>query len=352
MLTFFPGPSKVAGHMADLYAQAFADDIAFISHRSKRFEESYAFTVAQIREKLAVPDDYRIFFLGSATEAWEVITQSLIGHSALHLHSGAFGAKWAEYARKLKPAVEEIAFGVNDDPALLLDRLRDEHEALCLTHNETSNATLLETSLLENARHRLGDRLLCMDATSSMAGISLPWQLADVWYASVQKCFGQPAGLSVLVCGPRAMAKAAEIGDTAHYNSLLTIAKHAENNQTSFTPNVLGIHVLGRHLALTQSVAEGEVALRARAARYYAFVEAHPLLAPLVTRTASQSPTVIAVEAAPETQARMKAAAQEAGMLLGSGYGPWKAGTFRIANFPAYTDEDQNRLLNVLDAIR
>lgn len=352
MLTFFPGPSKVADHMAGLYTQAFAEDIAFISHRSKRFEESYAFTVAQIREKLAVPADYQIFFLSSATEGWEVLTQSLIQQSALHLHSGAFGAKWAEYARKLKPGVDEVPFAVNEDPTLLLGHLRETHEALCLTHNETSNATLLETSLLEDARHRLGERLLCMDATSSMAGIALPWTLADVWYASVQKCFGQPAGLAVLVCGPRALAKAAAVGDTAHYNSLLTIAKHAENNQTSYTPNVLAIHVLGRHLALTQPVALAEAALRARAQRYYAFVDAHPLLRPLVTRTASQSPTVVAIEAAPETQARMKAAAQEAGILLGAGYGPWKASTFRIANFPAYTDADQDRLLTVLDTIR
>ena len=352
MLTFFPGPSKIAAHIPELYAAAFAEGLGAISHRSKQFEALYAHTVAQMRRAVGVPEGFGIFFLGSATESWEIITQSLIRSSALHLHSGAFGAKWLEYAQKLRPAVEGIGFEVDDDPAAVLPRLAARHESLCLTHNETSNATILPDSLLKEARHLLGNRLLCLDATSSMAGVALPWELGDVWFASCQKCFGQPAGIGVLICSPRAMEKAKALGEKAHYNSLLTLAAHAANHQTSFTPNVLAIAVLGRHLERMPPIAETEAAVRARAKRYYAFIESHPLLSPLVEREAFQSPTVIAVKAAPEAMARLKAAALAANMQLGSGYGPWKESTFRIANFPAYTAEDQNRLLQALSSVR
>jgi phosphoserine aminotransferase len=158
--------------------------------------------------------------------------------------------------------------------------------------------------------------------------------------------------LAVLVCSPRALAKAASFADTRYYNSLLTIAKHGEQNQNSYTPNVLAIYALGHHLALCPPVAESSQALQVRSNKYYEFVANHPLLTPLVERTASQSPTVLAVKASPEALARLKAAALAQNMQLGNGYGVWKETTFRIANFPAYTEDDQNRLLAVLAEVK
>jgi phosphoserine aminotransferase len=52
---------------------------------------------------------------------------------------------------------------------------------------------------------KIPDALIAVDATSSMAGVELDWQSADIWFASVQKCFGLPAGMAVMVCSPRAL---------------------------------------------------------------------------------------------------------------------------------------------------
>ncbi len=351
MLTFFPGPSKLPEYLPALYAEALAEGLGSISHRSAAFEAAYGHTVAQLTEKLDIPPGYRVLFAGSATECWEILAQSLIARSALHLHSGAFGAKWFEYARLLRPEVEGAAFSLQTDPTPLLARLQPHHEAVCLTHNETSNGTLLPTTVLERARQALGpDRLLLLDCTSSMAGVALPWHLGDVWFASVQKCLAQPAGLAVLVLSPRAIARAEALGDTRHYNSLLTLLHHARKNQTSYTPNVLAIAVLGRHLERCPGIAETEASIRARAEVYYNWLAQHPALAPLVASTALQSPTVVAVAASPATLASHKEAALAQGMRLGNGYGPWKESTYRIANFPAYTANDQARLLAALPA--
>jgi len=352
VVTFAPGPSKVPDHLSTLYTQAFQEGIPSISHRGPQFEAAFSNAVNQLREKLDVPADYKIFFVGSATEAWGIFHDSLVKHSALHLHNGAFGGKWAAYCKYYKPELTSIQYGPSEDPAPLLAHLRPEHEAICLTHNETSNATMLETSFLEASHAAMGpDRLVFVDVTSSMAGISLPWHLGDVWFASAQKCLAIPAGLAVIICGPRALAKAHEIG-AKHYNSIPVMEKYAANNQTSYTPNVLSIYILGQHLMRTAPVRESEVALYSRAARYYAAAEAHNLLTPLIKRKANQSPTVIAIEAKPDTLSRMKAAALSQGLMLGNGYIPWKDTTFRIANFPAYTDEDQARVLAVLESVQ
>ena len=351
MLTFFPGPSKLPDHLPALYAEALAEGLGSISHRSAAFEAAYGHTVAQLKLKLDIPESYHVLFAGSATECWEIMTQSLVARSALHLHSGAFGAKWYDYAKLLKLEVEGIGFNLNLDPTPLLAHLAPHHEALCLTHNETSNGTLLPNNVLAQARERLGpDRLLLLDCTSSLGGVALPWQLGDVWFASVQKCLGQPAGLAVLVLSPRATARAEALAETRHYNSLATLLHHARSNQTSYTPNVLAITVLGRHLERSPGIAQTERDIRARAQVYYDWVARHPKLAALVSNGTVQSPTVVAIEAKPEVLASHKAAALAQGMRLGNGYGPWKDTSYRIANFPAYTAEDQARLLAALPA--
>jgi phosphoserine aminotransferase len=81
-----------------------------------------------------------------------------------------------------------------------------------------------------------------------MAGIKLDFRLADIWYASVQKCFGLPAGLGLLICSPGAIKQAEELGERNHYNSLTFMKEMMNKWQTPFTPNVLGIYLLMRVL--------------------------------------------------------------------------------------------------------
>lgn len=68
----------------------------------------------------------------------------------------------------------------------------------------------------------------------------------------------------------------------------------------------------------------------------------------LITNEQARSSTVMAVTAQEEFITRIKKAAEQAGMQLGGGYGPLKATSFRIANFPAITEEEFNRLLDFL----
>ncbi|MDZ7649122.1 MAG: hypothetical protein U5K54_19230 [Cytophagales bacterium] len=57
-----------------------------------------------------------------------------------------------------------------------------------------------------------------------MAGIESKFQSADVWFASVQKCFGLPAGLAVMVCSAHKYnIYMKSVNERKHYNSLAFI---------------------------------------------------------------------------------------------------------------------------------
>ena len=93
-----------------------------------------------------------------------------------------------------------------------------------------------------------------MDATSSMGGINLPWQEADVWFASVQKCIGIPAGLGILICSPKALKRATQLNKKVHYNDVLLMEENRKLFQTHYTPNVLSIYVLSSRLFMFLTV--------------------------------------------------------------------------------------------------
>ncbi|QHW00992.1 aminotransferase class V-fold PLP-dependent enzyme [Spirosoma endbachense] len=338
MITFYPGPSKVYPQVADYAAEAVREGIVSLNHRSAGFMDIVKETVRLLHDKLAIPADYHIALVSSATECWEIVTQSLTVQASLHPYSGAFGKKWAEYAYKIKPPIE-----------------LNEADVLCLVQNETSNGTQVTMETLAQFRRDFssneGSALIAVDSVSSMAGIQFDWTLADVWFASVQKCFGLPAGLAVLVYSPAALTRAQEIGENDHYNSLLFIHENFAKFQTPYTPNGLGIYLLMRVLQQIPPIAEVDAITKKRSAAWYSFFEQEMNTSPfrlLIDNPAERSDTVIAVEGSEAAIKAIKQAAQQAGITLGNGYGDWKTTTFRIANFPAITDDEIETLKQFL----
>ncbi|MBD2757358.1 aminotransferase class V-fold PLP-dependent enzyme [Spirosoma validum] len=340
MITFYPGPSKVYPQVADYAAEAVHQGIVSLNHRSAGFMEIVKETIQLLHQKLDIPADYHIAFVSSATECWEIVAQSLTAEASLHPHSGAFGKKWAEYAYRIKPPMN-----------------LSEADVLCIVQNETSNGTQVNMATLGQFRRDFSG-LIAVDAVSSMAGVTFDWTLADVWFASVQKCFGLPAGLAVLIYSPAALRKAEEIGENAHYNSLLFIHENFSKFQTPYTPNGLGIYMLMRVLQQIPPIASVSAITKKRATDWYAFVEneltgvngAEPRFNLLNRDAAIRSDTVIAVQGSEADIKAIKAAAQQAEITLGNGYGDWKNTTFRIANFPAITDEEIDTLKQFLKA--
>ncbi len=340
MITFYPGPSKVYEQVPQYVREAYAEGILSINHRSAEFVEISRQTIRLVKEKLAVPDDYTVFYASSATECWEMISQSLVRQRSYHVYNGAFGEKWFRYAQRLQPEASDHPF----DPQTALDVSAltppSGTEVMALTHNETSNGTAIHPAILRDIRQRFPEVTLAVDATSSLAGVALPIDQADVWYASVQKCFGLPAGLAVMICSPRALAQAQRVGERAHYNSLLYMQEQMQRWQTTHTPNVLGIYLLMRTLSARAEIETIDKQTHHRHQAWVNHLSSLPYLELLIRDPAVRSRTVTPVRADARIINQLRRAAQAAGITLGKGYGALKETTLRIANFPAITDAE------------
>jgi len=351
MISFYPGPSKVVPELKGYLGEAYESGILQVNHRSPEFVALMKRTVALLHEKLDIPKQYRIFFTSSATECWEIVGESFLHRTSLHLYNGAFGEKWFQYRKKLMSNALSLPYHFNRLPSLNQLRQFTDIGMLCLTQNETSNATQIRNRRISKLKKMFPNALTCVDATSSMAGQQLDWLAADIWFASVQKCFGLPAGLAVMVCSPRAVELAQSEGQNLHYNSLAFQAEMGEKFQTTYTPNMLNIFLLGKVMEARPPIAEVSKKLENRMVLFNEWLTHHGYQL-LVGTARVRSFTLTAVKGKPEKVEAIKKAAKEKGLLLGNGYGIWKPNTFRVANFPAITDAELERLKGFLNAQR
>jgi len=348
MITFAPGPSKVYDAVPQYLQDAYAQGILSANHRSAVFMNLYRDTEQLFREKLQVPADFTLLFTSSATESWEIISQSLVEQSSYHLYSGSFGKKWLEYAQYILPATQGQKLGANESIPVDQLQLGPDVDLIAVTQNETANASQVPMTVLKALAARYPEKMIAVDTTSSMGGIALDFSLADVWYASVQKCFGLPAGLGILLLSGKAKEKVARKGEKGRYNSLSFMLENAASYQTHYTPNVLGIYLLFRVLQDMDPIAQVDTRLRLRMETLEQTISQSAAFQLLVHNPATRSTTVAAISGEEQAIVAIKKAAEKEGMQLGGGYGPLKASSFRIANFPAITDAEFMRLVDFL----
>lgn len=334
MISFYPGPSRAHDQIPNYVKDAYRKGILSMNHRSEEFMTLCETTVILLKEKLNIPKSYTIYFTSSATECWEILAQSLIKKESLHIYNGAFGEKWFDYTKRIRPGAKAFSF----EPELEIDLKKikfPKSELICITQNETSNGTQVSDALISSIQKKYPKALIAVDATSSMAGIELNFSKADVWFASVQKCFGLPAGLAVMVCSPKAVERIKSIKENSHYNSLVFMNEMMNKWQTPYTPNVLGVYLLMRVVKDSKKIDSVHNKTEARAKAWEDFFNHGENLRLYIQNSNVRSRTVIAITGKTELLSEVKKKAKKKGFLLGEGYGKFKSETFRIANFPA-----------------
>src|SRR4051812_13634072 len=116
MISFYPGPSKLYPNVAGFMQHACEEGVLSINHRSKEFIALSKSAIQLTKEKLNIPGDYSVFYTSSATECWEIISQSLVRKQSFHIYNGAFGEKWYEYSRKINLDSRGLEFDVEGSP--------------------------------------------------------------------------------------------------------------------------------------------------------------------------------------------------------------------------------------------
>ena len=347
MVSFYPGPSKLIPHLEHYIQNALNEGILSENHRSDAFMQLHKLSISTLKKHLGIPEEYSIYFVSSATECWEILNQDLAALKSVHAYNGAFGEKWFHFNKSLNPSTSSsILFDKEEElPRTKIKALLPE--VINITQNETSNGTQVNNNTLALIRKENPNAFINIDATSSLGGQDLIISNADAWFASVQKCFGLPSGMALLICSKRIIEYCKTIPKT-YYNSIAKQEEQYQKHQTTHTPNTLDIYLLHKSLLNAISLEGISIQLEKQAQSWYSIFKNNNTFQLLIKNTTLRSSTIIAFNGDTEAIERLKKECRAKGFIIGNGYGEQKNNTFRIANFPAHTESEIQTLQNIL----
>ncbi len=351
---FTPGPSQLYPTVEKHIKTAFEENIPSISHRSARFHEIFQSAIKRIRKLLGVPNSYAIFFLSSATEAMERIIQNTVEKKSFHFVNGSFSKKFYQIGIDLgkNSCAENLEMGEWCDIKNV--RIIPDAELITFTQNETSTGVSIPIKDIESISVRHPKILIAVDIVSSVPYVNLPFEKLDCVFFSVQKGFGLPSGLGVLIVSPRAVEKANFLKNrglsTGSYHSFDALYKQYQKYQTPETPNVLNIYLLEKITKdmLHKGIQNIRNETDEKAALLYDFIESRTDFSLFVNNSQIRSKTTIVIST-PHGSQEIIQFAKNRGYILGSGYGEMKDRQIRIANFPAHNMKNLKKLLNIFN---
>lgn len=338
---FTVGPTQLHPVVPGAIRDALAIGLPSWSHRSAPARSDVGRTVEALRELLGIPEGHRVLFLSSATEAMERIVEGAVQQRSVHLVNGAFARRFRTIARNLGRDTEVLEVPDGEGFELEGVDLPPGAELVALTQNETSTGVALDPAGIAGLARRHRETLVAVDTVTATPLQPLELAAVDAAFFSVQKLFGLPAGLGVLVASPRLVERARErqargVG-VGGYLHLPALAEAADRNETVATPNSLAIHVLGR--VAESYLQRGLAELRRESATAAGRIEAAAAAAgwiPFPREERHRSRTVLVFEV-PGGSATVRSRLEQGGFPVASGYGPHRDTQVRIACFPVHS---------------
>lgn len=349
---FTVGPSQIYPTIPKHISNAIKEDILSLSHRGKEFKELYENTVVDLKKLLNIPDEYKIVFTSCALEAMERTIQGTVAETSFHIISGSFGKAWSKYAKELGKDV--ISLEIDSNNYSLEDiEIPKKTELICITQNDTSTGIWIPPQDIENLKKKYPEKLIAIDVVSSLPYVNINYKFADIAFFSVQKGFGLPAGLGVMIINPLALEKTEKLTRkgviTGSYHNLKRLAEKAEEFQTPETPNVLNIYLLNKVVNDMLKIGIDKIRQETdkKSRIIYDFFGNHKKYTPTINNVVLRSPTTIVINAEGESQ-KLRETLAKSGFIIGAGYGENKLNQIRIANFPAHTLKSVNSMLKAL----
>lgn len=350
---FTVGPSQIYPGITDEISVAVKKEILSLSHRSEEFHKLFDGVREKLRSVLGIPDTHEIFLINSGTEGMERVIENCVEKTSFHVITGTFGNRFYQSAIELnKDAVKvESAWGSGIELSTI--DIPKDTELLAVTHNDTSSGVCLDLKPIYDLKKERGDILIALDTVSSVPSIPIDFSLLDCVFFSVQKGFGLPAGLGVLIVSPQAMEKSFSLQkkgiSIGTFHNFPTLKASADKSETPETPNVLDLYLFDKVLGLL--LERGMESIRKitqqRAALLYELFDQSDLFEPIVTDPAVRSVTTLVVEV-PGGSVDLLEKAEAHGLVIGAGYGKFANTQIRVGNFPAHTQDDFEKLLDFL----
>ncbi|MDD5361962.1 MAG: aminotransferase class V-fold PLP-dependent enzyme [Ignavibacteria bacterium] len=347
---FTVGPTEMFPEIGEYFAEAFRQKLFSVSHRSKEFEKICADTNSALRKLMNIPDDFYVFFLSSATECMERSIENLVEKKSFHFINGFFAQRYYDVALQLK---KESAF-VKSDYGRGFDFansvIPSDTEMICITHNETSTGIALPLNYVYDLKKKHPGKILSLDIVTSVPYYDIDFNFVDVAFFSVQKGFGLPPGLGVMVCKKNLVEKTKLLQEKniniGTYNNFLKLARNADKNQTTMTPNIPAIFLLGKscELILQKDIGNVRNETDKKANLLYGFFDKHDTIKPFVKDTNLRSKTTLVLETELDVN-KIFEKVEYNGFVLSRGYGDFKDKHIRIGNFPVHKFEDVSNLI-------
>src|SRR6185369_12870969 len=245
---FTVGPSQLYPSVPTHIKTALKENIFSLSHRSKAFVAIYKEASDNLRKLLGIPTTHHVFFTSSALEGMERTIQNTVHKNSFHFVNGSFSREFWQIAVDLKKNAEraDIPNGEGFDfPTVTIPK---NTEVICIVQNETSTGVAIPMEHIYTVKKKHPSALIAIDVVSSIPYTTIDFSLIDIVLFSVQKGFGLPAGLGVLIVNDKALKKAALLEKKnvpiGSYHSFPKLFEFEQKFQTRETPNVSAIYLL------------------------------------------------------------------------------------------------------------
>ena len=281
-----------------------------MSHRSKMYIDIYDRAVADLRELMAIPDDYEVLFLqGGATQQFSAVPLNLmIKGKADYVDSGNFAHLAAEEGKRYGE-IHVVASSREDTYTYVPDLTNAPFDPDADYVHITSNNTIYGTRYVELPQVIPP---LVTDASSMILSEVMDVKRFGVIYAGAQKNIG-PSGLCVVIVRKDLLGHAMPICP-----KLLNWEVQAKAGSMYNTPNTWGIYVAG--LTFQWLKAQGGVAAMEqrnieKAALLYDFLDNSRLFKPTAQKKYRSHMNVTFVTGDPDKDAAFVKAATQAGLV-------------------------------------
>ena len=358
---FTVGPTELFPEIKKILIDAIDNKIFSLSHRSREFTDINKHTEIELKKLLNIPEDFYVFYVGSATESMERIIQNLVEKKSCHFVNGYFAERFYNVAKQLKkkPYLIKAKFGEGFD----FDKIKipADSELICLTQNETSTGVALNMQDIYKIKEKNPGKIVAVDVVTSVPFVRIDFKKIDCAFFSVQKGFGMPPGLGVIIIRKKCIEKTKYLKERncniGSFHNFISLAENAEKNQTAVTPNIPGIYLLGKVCELLNKKGiekiRKETIVKAEM-MYDAFPdsglgtgkEIRPFVQDKNLRSFT-TPVFNVNNGSDVIAGKMK----KKGFVISRGYRDFKDSQIRIGNFPMHKISDIKRLLEALKSI-
>lgn len=333
-----PGPTEVSQEILREQTRP------IIGHREKAFSKLYDGIKAKLAKFFELNEQCKPTVTTSSGTLWfDIVGRSIVKEKALVCVNGAFSERFGKTIRACGKKADfiEVEWGKAVKPDMIAEKLESgEYDTLAVCHNESSTGVrnpIHEIGKL--VRHDYADIILAIDSVSAMAGDkTLPAEIGcDIIFASTQKCFALPPGLTISLVTNNAVERAKEVPNRGSYTDLVTIFEYDKKHQTPFTPNISLFYALNKRMDLLLEETYDHVYQRHKQMAKYTQQWAKKNFA-LFPEPGYESITVTCVQnTTGKNVQELNQKLAEKNYMISNGYGKLKEKTFRIGHMGEWT---------------